>query len=175
VHCTLCTVHCTLYTVHCTLYIVHCALCTVHCTLCTVHCTLCTVHCTLCTVHCALYTVHCTLCTVHCTLCIAQVLTFLKARSIASIIKLVYKTPISIFFVACNIFATLYCCSQICLSLEREFTTQNVPNMYDARFVSTCPTLQLLITVHCMVTANVISANYVCNKRELLILKYGHA
>ena len=69
----------------------------------------------------------------------------------------------SIFLIAHNIFATLCCCIQIFLSLEGEFTTRNVDNTYDARCVSTSPTVQMFITVHCVVAANVINANYICN------------
>jgi hypothetical protein len=35
--------------------------------------------------------------------------------------------------------------------------------MYDARYVSTDPTVQLFITVHCIVAASVINANYICS------------
>ena len=69
----------------------------------------------------------------------------------------------SIFLIAHNIFANLYCCTQIFLSLEGEFTTRNVGSTYDARYVSTGPTEQMFITVHCVAAANVINANYICN------------
>jgi hypothetical protein len=74
-----------------------------------------------------------------------------------------YRRPISIFLIAHNIFTTSYCYTQIFLSLEGEFTTRNVASMYDAQYVSTGSAVQMFISVHCMVVANVINANYICN------------
>jgi hypothetical protein len=62
------------------------------------------------------------------------------------------------FFIVRNIFATLYSCTQIFLSLEGEFTTRNFPSTYHERYVSTSPAVQMFITVHCMVAANIINA-----------------
>jgi hypothetical protein len=65
--------------------------------------------------------------------------------------------------IAQKLFANLCCYTQMFLSLEGEFTTRNVVSVYDARYVSTCPTVQMFIVVHCVVVANVINANYICN------------
>lgn len=92
-----------------------------------------------------------------------KVLSLLMAISIASIIKIIHKVPVSVFFIPHSIFAALYCCPLIALSLEGEFTTRHLLSMFDARYVSTDPAVRMYITVRCRVVANVISTNYVCN------------
>jgi len=42
----------------------------------------------------------------------------------------------------------MYCYTQMFLSLEGEFMTRNVASVYDARYVSTGPTVQMFIAVH---------------------------